>query len=409
MAGENTNSTIALTKKVYGDALEKLEFDHGHMGEYAPFKKKTGDTFKWPAQIAQEHGFKYNGTAGSAATLATSVAQVIKQAEATPYEFIGRARIAYRIMEDAAAGGEQAFEAATQQVLNGLMESAEFRREHTHLYGQMGLGVVSVDGGATFTISDATWSAATWESLEGAVLEAFDTTDATANQLEGDLTVSAVDLDAKTVTVTGTSTNVTVGSVLSFKGAKTTTSYNEGIGIKKILSETSGEMFGIDCGDYSRWRANLKASMGTPNILKYLQGLSKLTGRRLKRQTTVLMVPVAAYDILNSDLMSARRFDGSYSKKAKTGFEYIEFAGATGVTEIVPHPMVRDGDSFAFTLNNAFRVGSTDLKFKSVGGDAADMWFPVDDVGANEARVHSIQQIAFLRPAHAVYYSGITY
>lgn len=409
MAGENTNSTLSLTKTVYGDKLEKLEFTDGMLKEFLPFKQKLGDTLKFPVQLKMEHGFVANGTSGSAATLATAVAQNIDQAEVSAYEVIGRSRIAYRIMEDAVARGPAAFESATSTVMDALSESTQFRLEHDLLYGHEGLGIVSSIDTGVITITNASWSAATWESLEGALLEAFTTTAATATQHDTTLTITAVDLDAKTVTVSGTSSSVAAGDILYFKGWKTTTSWNSMAGIRKIISNT-GSLFGIDAATNSRWKGNTKSSMGTPNFLKFLQGLSKMTGRRLRRQNTTLLVPIAAFDILNSDLMAGRRFDGSYAKKARTGFETIEFAGSTGVTEIVPHPMVRDGDAMAFTAKNGFRTGSADIKWKSANGsDAADIWFPVDDVGANECRLTYIQAPAFLRPAHTVYFSGITY
>jgi hypothetical protein len=76
--------------------------------------------------------------------------------------------------------------------------------------------------------------------MTGAILEAFTGVGASVSQHNGDLTISAVNVANKTVTVTGTSSAVVQNDVLYFKGARTTTAYNECVGLYRILSTTSG-------------------------------------------------------------------------------------------------------------------------------------------------------------------------
>lgn len=416
----NTNTTAELTKRVYGENLEKLPFELTIGAEAFKFRAadKLGDVFRFPVTLTMEHGATYNGTSGGKVTLNDAISATIKQAEVPAYEMLLRSQVTYRLMKDAAAQGPAAFEAATRVILENLQESAEFRREHSIWYGHHGLGVVQTVTNNTTSmdllITEASWSAATWEALEGAVVEAFATTAASATQHDGDLTITAVNLDTRTITIDATAdafTNVANGDIIYFKGAKTTTSWNEMMGVAKLMTTTSGTVHGINPATYSRWKPNVLSSMGTPTFAQYLSGVSKLTARRIRRTKTNVWFPPKAYEKIASDLMSYRRFDGSYSKsKTDMGTESLAFFGQTGMTDMIPNAIIRDGDSFAATDNNGFRVGSTDLTFDlGPSGQKSDMWFHLPDTNVMEVRCIVIQQPFFFRPSHTLGYSGLTY
>lgn len=413
MATVATPTTHELTKDVFGEKLEKLPFEMTIGAELIPFKsaQKLGDEFIFPVTLTMEHGVTYNGTAGGEVTLLDPVSATIKQAKVPAYETILRARIAYRLMKDAMAAGPAAFASATETVLENLQDTGEFRREHSIWYGQMGLGkVATAVGGGVFTISDDTWSAATWEALEGAVLEAWTGTTASETQHNGDLTVSAVDLENKQVTVTGTSAAVVAGDYFYFKGARTASAFNEMQGIMKLMTTTSGTVHNISTTTYSRWRPNLSSSFGVPTFAGYMATISKLTARRIKKTKTNLVIPPKAFEKVANDLMQARRLDGSYSRSTNvTGTENIEFIGQTGMAELIPNAMIRDGDSCAFTGNNGFRVGSTDLTFDIGPNGATDIWFHIQDKNVMEVRAMLIQQPFFFRPSHTIGITGLTY
>ncbi len=417
----NTNTTAELTKQRYGENLEKLPFELTIGAEAFPFRTadKLGTEFVFPVTLTMEHGRTFNGSAGAKVTLNDAISATIKQAKVPAYETILRSQVVYRLMKDAAAAGPAAFEAATRVIIENLQESAEFTREHGIWYGQLGLGVISGTPTNNTTsldvvISLATWSAATWEAMEGAPLEAFTTTAATATQHDTDLFVSAVNLDTRTITLTATSnafTNVADGDVLFFKGAKTTTGFNEMMGVAKLMTTTSGAVNNINPATYSRWKPNLITAMGTPTFSQYLAGISKLTARRIRRTKVSVWFPPKAFEKVASDLMSFRRFDQSYSKaKTEQGTESLEFFGQTGMTDLVPNAIVRDGDSFAATDNNGYRVGSTDLTFDlGPSGTKSDIWFHLPDTNVMETRCLYIQQPFFFRPSHTISFAGLTY
>lgn len=411
MAAENTAATLAMTKKVYGEDLSKLKFELGIVGELLPFaeKAKLGDTYQYLMALANEHGFTYNGTSGSVVTLNDAIAGLAKQAAVSAYEYFGKARIASRIVHDAAASGPAAFGDATGTLLNNLMASAEYRQEHSLIYGQQALCKVSSNSSGVLTITDATWSAALVDGLEGAVLEAFDGLAASATQDNGDLTVTAVDLDAKTITVSGTSAAVDGNSYLWFKGTRTATAFNEMAGLWKLASTVTGTVNGIDVGAYSRARPNVKSSFGNPTVASFLSAVSKLTGRRVRKKELNLLLPVPAFDRIALDIQSNRRYDGA-KKSAIAGYEAIELASSLGMTRFIPHPMLRDGDALAFTSKNGFRTGSKELGWeKGPTGDSADLWIPISTNNSYEVRVSAIEAPAFLRPHEVLSITGITY
>lgn len=405
-----TNVTLELTKKVYGEDGSKLAFESGIVGELLPFteKARTGDDYNYTAALTMSHGATYNGTAGSVTTLAESIPGKVKQASVSAYEFIMKDRIASRILHDAAKAGPAAFADATQVVLHNLMASAEFRQEHSLLYGQSALFQVASVAGQVLTITDATWSAATADGLEGAVLEAFDGLTATENQDDGDLTVTAVDLAAKTITVSGTVSETDGNSYLSFKGARTATAFNEMLGVIPLSQTTTGSAHGIDIAAFSRFRPNVSTSFGAVEFAKFLSALSKVTGRRVRKKVMNLLVPVPAFDRIASDMQASRKYDNRKAT-AVAGFEAIEFYSSLGLTRIIPHAMLRDGDAIAFSDKNGFRTGSKELGWETGPSGKADIWIPINTNNSYEARVTAIESPAFLRPHEVIGISGLTY
>lgn len=416
MAGAVTPTQSNMAKVVYGD-LVNMPFKQTIMADKAPFtdKNRVGSTFSFAAELTMEHGATYNGTGGSEATLAAAIVGENAQTSISAYETHMRTRLTTRTFEEALTAGPTAFANATKQRTLALQAGSELRLEHSLLYGQEGLfKVASIDTGV-ITITDATWCSTLAVRLINAILESFDAQTATANQHNTDLTVSAVDLDAKTITVTGTSSAVVANDWLSFKGARTTTAYNEMAGFSKLMTTTSGTLMGINVGTYPWFKPNVSSSFGRPTMLLILKAMRKLVGRdtiaakRDEKQNTTLLVPSVSYEILNSDLMSSRRFDGSYSRaKGTSGVETIEYYGQTGVTELMVHPLLRDGDMRAFGPNNLFRVGTNDIKFDLGPDGSSDLWDKVADKTSYEARTHWIQHTAMLAPGRTVAITGVT-
>lgn len=417
MASVTSPTESQLSKKVYGDRYEKLPFNYTIIQDMAPFSDKfrIGDVFKYAVEVQMEHGATYAGNTGAEATLNAAIVGLNQQTEISAYETQMRTRITTRAFEEATGQGAQAFESATRTRMVALQTAAEFRFEHSALYGQEGIFKVSANNAGVLTITDATWCSTMAIRLVGAILEAFDAQAATANQHNTDLTVTGVDLDAKTITVTGTNSGVVADDWLSFKGARTTTAHNEMAGIHKLMTTTSSTLLGVNVGTYPWFKPNVSSSFGRPTFLLILKAIRKLVGRNTitakkdDKQATKLLLPSVSYEILNSDLMSSRRFDGSYSRgKGTTGVETIEFYGQTGVTSMLVHPLLRDSDALAIGPDNLFRVGTNDIKWDQGPSGDSDIWSKVTDKNSYEARVYWIQHPALFAPGRTVAITGMT-
>lgn len=412
MAAANTTTQLEITKNLYGPQLEKLAFEETQLTEAIPLSlgnEKLGDQFIVHVPLTMEHGFTYNGTDGGEVTLAAAIAQQSKRATVPAYEVIAKSRIVSRTFEEALSAGPAAFGDATQHIVDSLMVSAEKRREHSMLYGQDGMAAVeSIDTGV-ITITAATWTPLLWDCMEGAIIECFSGTGASVTQRNGDLTITAVDLEARTVTVSGTSSAVAPGDILYFKGARTATAYKEMPGLNKLANNT-GSLYGIDAASYVRWRPNRKTSTGLPSFSTIQNGIKKVAGRGVRKMRIRCYVSLDTWEVVNNDMAAARVFDASYGKgKGTMGNEVIEFVTHSGTTIIEPHALVRPGDAFAFGEMNAMRIGVHDLKFDRGPTGDGDLWHRLEATNTYEIRIASVMGLLLRAPWRTVAFSGITY
>lgn len=411
MAGENTVSSMdGLYKEVYADTLNDVVPNSSVLYDLVKFDdgNRMGDSFHQGVVLTMEHGFTYNGSAGGVATLAAPIQATLKDASTSGFEMIGRSKMTYAAASRAAAAGKAAFKQAWGTLLLNLRKASMKRLELQLGYGQQGLGVVSSIASGVITISDATWSPATWAGMEGAILEAFTGTTATETQHNGDLTISAVSYANKTITVTGTSSAVAANDVLYFKGARTATAFNEMPGLMKIAANT-GTLFGISGASYALWTGNTSSSFGTPTMGKYLAAVTDQVDRGLDEKV-YLGVPPRAWEVLNADLAGNREYDGSYSKsKAENGSQAISYYGQAGEIETRSMPFLRRGDSVLFPKSCLKRVGSADMGMGVPGTDGRDVFFHVSTDNAVEARSFTDQALWCDAPAHCSFITGITY
>lgn len=417
MGAENTITTTAgLHKEVYGgaDDVDKVMPNSSVIYDIIGFAddERIGDSFHQALTLTFEHGFTYNGSGGAVASLNASVAANMQDATITSVELIGRSRMAYTAASRAAAAGKQAFKKAWSQILLNLRRASMKRLELMLLYGQQGLGVVESVSTGVITITEASWSPTTWAGMEGCVLEAFTTTAASATQHDTDLTISAINLAAgtRTITVTGTSTSVVANDILFFKGAKTTTTWNDSAGLMKIVSN-SGTLFGIDSTTYNLFAGNTSSSFGTPTMGKFLSAVTECVDRGMDEKV-YLGVCSKSWEVMNADLAANREFDGSYSKsKAENGSQAISYYGQAGEMEVRSMPFLRRGDAVIFPASPFKRIGSSDIGMGVPGlPDASrQIYFHLEDKNAVEVRSFTDQALFGIAPSHCAKITGITY
>ncbi len=410
MAGENTLSTLnGLFKVQYADKLLDLLPDFAILQkriEFCDSDKESGNYYAQPVALSSESGFTYNGEAGAVVALNAAVNGTMKEAQVKGTEIILSSKLAYTALSRA-SNSVKAFKKASGWKVMDMNNAARRRLEISMLYGQQSIGEVLSNTSGALVLTEASWAGGIWAGAEGTIINAYTSNAASATLRNGDLTISAVDSDLRTVTVTGTSTAVVQGDFLYFKGSRTTTAHNDMAGLQKIISNT-GTLFNIDASLFSLFRGNVSSSVGQISHAKLQTAISKAVNKGLMEKVLVLVSP-KAWGVLNSDQAALRVFDSSYgSKKGENGFESLSFHSTNGVCEIVAHPMVKDGDAFILPEDSILRLGSVDLSF-GVPGMEEEFFRMVDGYNAVELQCMADQAVFIERPAHAVYMSGITY
>lgn len=365
----------------------------------------TGEYYVFGVVLQRENGFSYAPSSGASTlvTMNAAIAGYIGQAKVEGYAIYLRSRLDYAAAAKASAKGKKAFAQAYGAVLKNMKESHQFRLELSLLYGRSGLGIVDDNTGGVLTITDATWASGTWAGLKDAILEAFTTVAATATQHNGDLTVSEVSISGKTVTVTGTNSAVVQNDVLYFKGARTTTGWNECAGLYHILTNT-GTLFNIAANSYQLWQANSYAVDGNLSLTAIMQAAS--IGMVFGLEKGLLLCAPEKFAQLASDEAALRRYVQD-QREAKRGVKGISFILGSVDVEILPHPLVRNGSSMLLNESSIQRIGATDITF-AMPGSESKMEVHVTDVTALEMRSMSDQAIFSDMPATCVLLTGQT-
>ncbi len=365
----------------------------------------TGEYYVFGVVLQRENGFSYAPSSGAntVVTMNAAIAGYVGQAKVEGYAIYLRSRLDYAAAAKASAKGKKAFAQAYAAVLKNMKESHQFRLECSLLYGRDGIGVVSGNATGVLTITDASWASGTWAGLKDAVLEAFDSVAASANQHNGDLTVSAVSIGSKTVTVTGTSTNVVQNDILYFKGARTTTGYNECAGLYRILTNAT-TLFNIDAASYQLWQANSYPVSGNLSLTAIMQAAS--IGMVFGLEKALLLCSPSKFAQLASDEAALRRYVQD-QRDTKRGVKGVSFIMGSVDVEILPHPLVRDGSAMMLNGSSVQRIGATDITF-AMPGSGSQMEVHVTDTTALEIRSMSDQAIFSDMPASCVLMSSIT-
>lgn len=369
----------------------------------------TGQYFIFGVTLQKEHGATYAPSSGASSgpqTLNASIAGYVGQAQIEGYAIYMRSRLSYDAAAKASRAGKKAFAQAYGAVLKNLKESHQYRLEASLLYGRDGLGVVSTNTSGVLVLTTASYASGIWAAgMKDAILEAFTGVGASVTQHNGDLTITSVDLTAKSVTVTGTNSAVVANDVLYFKGARTATAYNETPGLYRILTNT-GTLYNIDAGSYDSWKAQSYAVGGNLSMTAIMQGASLPLVYGLEKGL-VLCAP-EKFAQLGVDEAALRRYvnDGDM-KNTRRGVKGVDFMMGPTDLEVMIHPMIKQGEAMLIPDRVTHRVGATDITFGFPGTDNP-MEVHVTDTTALEIRSMSDNAIYLETPAQGLLYTGIT-
>lgn len=373
LSGSETVATLnGLFKEVYGDDVKQLIPTSNQLQQLIPLKagaKRLGNLYHQPVVLAWPGGFTMAAASSGAFALNAAVASTMKDASLAGAQIILREYMDYEAAARAASG-VNAFVDATKLMFEMMQKSARKRIEAELLYGQVGLGKVSAKDGSTspvvITFTAASWAPGLWSGVEGSKYDVYNGSSQVTSTTP--LTVTSVDIDARTVAFTGTNAdiaNIAAGNDLYFEGAYG----NEAAGVHKILTNT-GSLFGIDAGAYNLWKAtSYSAGSAALTFNKVKSAVGQAVGRGLD-EDVVLFVNPKGWDSMMTDLAALRRFvekAGGKGQSYEIGSENIVFYSQAGKIEIRPHIMVKEGFAYGLVKSNWVRVGASDLTFQTPG------------------------------------------
>jgi hypothetical protein len=379
----NTPTTLASRlKEIYPNGITQLVPKANELyGKRIKFRKdlEHGKKIVFDVNLAPEQGF----TVGTGdVTLLGAVAQTSASAEVTGVSLILQTNVSYDLISRAKTS-KQAFAAFHDQKFVGAAEAFMQRCEVLSMgYGRQGLGVLSADddGAGVLTISKETWCPALWLTMIGATIQSY-TALTGGSQHDGDMVVSAVDVENRQITVTGTSTAQATGDILFLKGHRGVAP----IGLMDI-AKNAGEMYNISAATYDLWKAN-EYDVGTSALTlgKIALAAAKSADKGCVDDLTCL-VPTAAFQSLSNDQAALRDHGADYNKsEAETGFESIVFWGATGKIKVVPYIFSKQGEFVMFPEKYCYILGSEEGTNQV--GPGGDIVFDLESTSAKQMRM----------------------
>lgn len=424
--GDNASSLTVtqasgLLKPVFGK-LETLLSDGAllqkkyKLAEDVPL---VGDRFEQPVLLRPPQGHSYAGSGGNVSDVNDPRAGKTEPAKVTPFLYLLTDWVSYSLFDRAKQGGQQAFVSAAEFQARALTLSARNNLEIQLLHGREGIGTVNAAiSSHVITLTTASLSPGILSQLEGALIDVFQSDLSTKRALN--LIVSAVDVDAGTVTVidagmTGAhsaaedDSGVTSTDVLFFAGALSNGgTFNEMYGIGKQLSASTGTYFNIDKASYNLWRASTMTSVGefTPTTL--VTAATKAMNRGFAAGKLLAIMAPRAWGVLNSALMVNEMWTDGKATMKRTGAGEIEVQVGAISIECMAHPFQKQGQCYVIPEQWFKRIGSVDLTFKVPGRDD-EYLEPIQGKTGCQMQCRADFQGFVEKPAWAVHVSGITY
>lgn len=395
MAVTNTPTTLASRLKTqYPDGITSLVPKSTVLVDRIKFRKDIvpGDKVRFDVQLNHELGFSV-GT--GELTLNAAVAQETAKAEVEGYQIVLRSRVSYDLISRAKTD-KQAFARFNDSKFVPMVESFRKREETLAAQGRAGLGVVLSNTSGALVITIGSWCPTLWLGMKGATLEAF-TALTGGSQHNTDLVISAIDINSRTITVTGTSAAVAANDILFFKGHRGV----EPVGLMAIAKNTS-TLYNIDASTQPLWAANAY-DVGTSGLtLAKIMEASGLSAAKGCDEPLTALVPITCFQNLAADEAALRQYGGNYSPdNGVNGFSKLTFHGATGPIEVLPYHYMKNGEFVMFPERYTDFIGSSEMT-NELAKDG-DMIFDIEASTAKEMRLYAEWTVFCERPGYITY------
>lgn len=417
MAQYNTTSTLdGLFKTIYGEGPINAIPEVAILQAKVKFKQteRIGKSYNFPVILSSEAGVTYLAAGAGVSTLNDAIAAQLKEASVDANQIIIRGQMDYEAAAKAVAS-KAAFKNASELLVENLMETGARRLEMAFIYGQSATGLGTADSSANasatstvVTMLAAGWAPGIWAGTENALINFYKVSDDSLVSSGADaiFTISAVNFTDRKLTVTGTATGIgaldtALGAgdcYIHWKGAKGV----EPVGLDKIITN-SGSLFGISAATYSLWAGSsygFGSAAATTAKLLNMAGLAVSKGG-LMEEADILMSPKTFTNLSGTMTDLRRQNGGAKETEGIAGFETIVLMGPNGKLNLVPHPMIKEGECFLVPMKRVKRIGTQEFSFETPGRKG-ELFLHISDKNAYELRIYTSQSIIVETPAKCV-------
>lgn len=385
----------------FSDLAESMAFSES---------EKLGDEYVFNVRVRRAHGMTWGGQTATAFALNAVVSGQTVPGREKGYQAVMREQVAYGVVSRARSSVE-AFGSAFDDVVRDMRNSMSFYRELNILYGGDSIGTLTGAGSSatsvTYVITEASWAPGLWAQMEGASVDVYSAPGGTQRNTNGALTVSNVNFDTRSVTLTGAAAdnNAIQASdvVIPFEADG---NWFDGL---RVLVPNTGTMHNINAATYGLWRGNsISAGSAALTFAKVMRGSARAAFRGGLGPLTLRVSPYTWSDF-NNDAAALRRYAAKMRMEADLGTEKLVFYGQTGTIEIKPHPMIKAGEAFLTADRYFKRVGSADLTFRLPGvtGQQERFFRELESNAGFELRQWWDQALVSFKPACSVLFTGI--
>ena len=298
----------------------------------------------------------YAGSNGEIVSYSDASAGATSFASITPSAMYLRAAISREVLARSENLQEGAFALATKHIVENLLNSMFNKFETQCFYGGVGLAVLSSVSGSLLTINTADFAPGIWVGAEGMKLIAYTSGDV-ARVESGVMSVTSVDLINRTITVSNPNTAIAATDVLFERGAHG----KEFVGLQKMLSATSGTVFGIDVAAYSLWKGNVySAGSAALSFAKLSDSVAAAVAKGVAGTLTAFVNPKTWSNLLTEQTAKRIFHEGGMSEY-ENGSKNIKFYSQNGDIDIISSSFVKEGIAFVLDMESFLKVGSTDV------------------------------------------------
>ncbi len=408
-------------KDVFGD-LENTIPDSAVLANDIPFKERArlGKNFIFPVRLRRGHGVTLKGGSGAFTAFALNAVASGQTDDATVQgaTYVGRESFAYKAVAAGLSNGKQAFADVFADGVEDLYTTAGFYLEAMLHYGQTSFGAFSEAGPnattATLDISVASCAPTLLAQMEGAYIDVYsDTAFGTKRNATNPILITGFLFDPGTgvgqLSLSGTASDIdaiAVGDVFVPRGF-----YDSGhmtfAGLDKILTTTSGDLFGISTSTYPSW-AGTTSDVGTAalSMLKVIKAAVSIGVRApMMNEALKAYVSPMTWTDLNNNHAALRRLADSTKGSLDLGTKKITYYSNVGSSiEMVSDPMMKAGEAFLLFPSLVTRGGTSEPTFNlnKETGQAERFLRELPDNAGFEIRIFWDQFVIMRRPKGGV-------